>query len=180
MPQGGLLSLRFTSHLFTVMVQKEFRIFEKKIVKISSFSKLTLYTECINGGLIIILLFLCENSFKFVHADEASEAIWHKDKRIINWQPFLHSVYFVDGQKQRRFTWILSPVHHLMVESGISRGPGKTELSCLNCACSCGGSRLSFTDSVPSIDWDTEREVQIAKLSNQGNKRSNYAKLFVY
>ena len=92
----------------------------------------------------------------------------------------MHSVYFVDGQKQRRFTWILSPVHHLMAESGISRSPCKTELSCLNCACSCGGSGLSFTDSVPSIDWDTEREVQIAKLSNQGNKRSNYAKLFVY
>ena len=29
----------------------------------------------------------------FSHADEASEANQHKDKRIINWQPFLHSVY---------------------------------------------------------------------------------------
>ena len=29
----------------------------------------------------------------FSHADEASEANLHKDKRIINWQPFMYSVY---------------------------------------------------------------------------------------
>ena len=29
----------------------------------------------------------------FLHDDEASEANWHKDKRIINWQPFMHSAY---------------------------------------------------------------------------------------
>ena len=32
----------------------------------------------------------------FSHADEATEANLHKDKRIINWQPFMHSVYNPD------------------------------------------------------------------------------------
>ena len=35
----------------------------------------------------------------FSHADEASEANKHKDKRIINWQPFLLSVYISFGLK---------------------------------------------------------------------------------
>ena len=51
----------------------------------------TNFRICVDGA--SIASFCAKILLSFSHADDASEANWHKDKRIINWQPFMHSLH---------------------------------------------------------------------------------------